>query len=147
MPGHARCRLSECHGRSVHTRKLWHSTRFVSEPRCGGGCPAIHKPNGALGKLFFPDRSGLCARVSGEATHRQGEVVACPRRRRGAAPRVKYYGPACPASFRFRPGYIFARHESRWPSHAQTQPLQHPTACLFAGRYRPAAAGSRRTRG
>src|SRR5262245_22415683 len=49
----AGCRISECHGRSVLTRKLWHSTRFEREPRCGGGCPAIHKPRGAVGKLFF----------------------------------------------------------------------------------------------
>src|SRR5262249_11153909 len=88
----AGCRISECHGRSVLTRKLWHSTRFEREPRCGGGCTAIRKPRGGVGKLFFLGRRGLCARVSGETIHRQGEVVACacPRRRRAAAPRVKY---------------------------------------------------------
>ena len=37
----------------MFTRKLWHSTRFVREPHCGRGCPAIHKPHGAGGKLCF----------------------------------------------------------------------------------------------
>src|SRR5262245_42700299 len=43
MPGHAGCRISECHGSSVLTRKLWHSTRFVTDTHRGSGCPAIHK--------------------------------------------------------------------------------------------------------
>jgi len=38
---------------SVLTRKLWHSTRYVTATCWCRSCPAIHKLYGAVGKTDF----------------------------------------------------------------------------------------------
>src|SRR5215470_10278356 len=61
----AGCRISEGHWLSVRTRKLWHSTRFMTEMLLACGYPAIHKLYGAVGKAgFFLTADGATRRYS-----------------------------------------------------------------------------------